>query len=224
MAKILIVDDDIILCELVKSYLLACDHLVDVGNTADYAIVQLSVNQYDLIILDWVLPDLSGVDVLRAYRRRGGRCPVLMLTSRGDKHDKACGLDSGADDYLVKPFEQVEFEARVRALLRRPNSWSGQILRVRDLELDTGSQSVSRDGQQIQLRPREFALLEFLMRHPNQCFTAEALFQRLWDTDSTTSVETVRMHIMSLRKKLGDTDAHPLISTARGRGYKIDAV
>lgn len=222
MSKILIVEDDRILRELVKAYLTASEHVVDAVDCGKLAQVRLSQDQYDLIILDWMLPDLPGTEICRNYRNHGGQAPILFLTSRSDKRDKAAGLDSGADDYLVKPFEQIEFQARVRALLRRRNSWQGSVLKLTDLELDTERQLVYRGGKEIKLRPKEFALLELLVRNPGKSFTAETLFRKLWNSDSETSTETVRMHVMALRKKLESDNDPPLIHSSRGLGYRLE--
>jgi DNA-binding response OmpR family regulator len=221
--KILVVDDDEVISELVCAYLSSPDYVVETASNGEDAECLLAVSSFDLIILDWMLPDTTGIEICRSFRARGGRAAILMLTSRSDKFDKAAGLDAGADDYLVKPFDRVEFQARVRALLRRPESWSAKVLKVRDVELDTANRKVVRGGKEIALRPREYALLELLMRHPGQSFTADAIFRRIWESTSSSSVETVRMHVMSLRKKLADSEESPLITSSRGLGYKIDA-
>lgn len=222
MSKILIVEDDRILRELVKAYLEASEHVVDAVDCGKLAQTMLTGDQYDLIILDWMLPDVSGPEICRSYRNTGGQAPILFLTSRSDKRDKATGLDSGADDYLVKPFEQIEFQARVRALLRRRNSWLGNILKLHDLELDTERQLVYRCGKEVKLRPKEFALLELLVRNPGKSFTAETLFRKLWNSESETSTETVRMHVMALRRKLEFEGELPLIQSSRGLGYRLE--
>ena len=223
MARILVVEDDNTLRSLINAFLMDGEHEVHLAENGQVARAQLKLNEYDLIILDWMLPDLTGIEICQAYRTRGGKAPIMMLTSRSDKYDKATGLDAGADDYMVKPFEQVEFQARVRALLRRPGAFGSQTnkIRIRELEIDTVKKTVALSGDAIELRPREYALLEFLMRHPGQSFTAEALFTRLWNTDALAAQETVRMHIMALRKKIQDTNENPLIVSMRGRGYKI---
>jgi len=221
--KILVVDDDQVVSELVCAYLSNPDYVVETAKDGKDAECLLAVSSFDLIVLDWMLPDTTGIEICREFRARGGRAAILMLTSRSDRFDKAAGLDAGADDYLVKPFDQVEFQARVRALLRRPESWSAKIIKVRDVELDTANRKVFRGGKEIALRPREYALLELLLRHPGQSFTADAIFRRIWESTSSSSVETVRMHVMALRKKLADSEESPLISSSRGLGYRIDA-
>src|SRR5262249_3485640 len=152
------------------------------------------------------------------YRGQGGKVPVLMLTARGAVEDRAAGLDAGADDYLVKPFHPTELSARVRALLRRPTAMTGRILKVQDLELDTSESRLTRGGKDIQLTSKEFALLELLMRYPNQSFTLESILDRLWNSDSYASIETVRTHMKTLRKKIGDNEENALIQTKRGQG------
>jgi DNA-binding response OmpR family regulator len=224
LAKILVIDDDRIITELVSAYLTGCDnHLIEVAENGKDALSLLAVSTFDLVILDWMLPDISGIEVCRTFRARGGRAAILMLTSKSDRFDKAAGLDAGADDYLVKPFDQVEFQARVRALLRRPDSWTDKVIKVKDLEVHSSNHKVFKSGREIVLRPKEFALLELLARHPGQNFTADAIHQRIWDSNSKSSIETVRMHVMALRKKLGDSEHEPLITSTRGLGYTIEA-
>lgn len=224
MARILVVEDDRHLRVIIKAYLEAEEHNVELAENGETARAFLKTAQFDLLILDWMLPDRTGVEICQEYRAKGGSALVMMLTARHDAKDKATALDAGADDYLVKPFDQIEFQARIRALLRRQGSWgsSSNKITVRDLEIDTLKKTVTRAGQEIDLRPREYSLLEFLARHKGQSFTAEALFARLWNTDSVAAQETVRMHVMTLRKKIGDdASENPLIISSRGRGYKI---
>lgn len=221
MAKILLVEDDGNLAFLVKMQLEQGRHMVDHVDAGIAALSQLKMSSYELVILDWMLPDLSGVDVCRQYRGSGGRTPILMLTARGAIEDKAAGLNAGCDDYLVKPFHPVELNARVQALLRRPQSYAGKILTVRDIELDTETSRVFRAGSEIDLTSKEFSLLELLMRYPNQSFTLETILNRVWQSDSAASVDTVRTHMKTLRRKLGDSEENGLIRTKRGAGYRI---
>lgn len=220
--KILLVEDDQNLAYLLRLHFQQEKFLVDLVNDGSQAKAQLMHHAYDLVVLDWMLPDLSGIEVCRHFRERGGKTPVLMLTAKGAVEDMANGLDSGADDYMVKPFHPKELTARVRALLRRPPVWEGKILRVRDLELNTASRRLSRSGKDIDLTGKEMALLELLMRYPDRSFTLEAILDRLWQSDSTASIDTVRTHMKTLRKKIGDdNEENPLIRTKRGLGYSL---
>jgi DNA-binding response OmpR family regulator len=221
MSKILLVEDDENLAFLLKMQLEQARFLVDHVAAGLIALSQLKMADYDIIILDWMLPDISGVDVCRQYRSSGGRTPILMLTARGAVEDKAAGLNAGADDYLVKPFHPVELNARVQALLRRPTSYAGKTLQVKDIELDTEGSRVFKGGQEVDLTSKEFSLLELLMRYPNQSFTLESILSRVWQSDSTASVDTVRTHMKTLRRKLGDNEENGIIRTKRGAGYRI---
>jgi DNA-binding response OmpR family regulator len=219
--KILLVEDDKNLAYLLRLHFQHERFLVDHVHNGGEAVAQLTNHTYDLIVLDWMLPDLSGIEVCRQFRARGGKTPVMMLTAKGAVEDMALGLDSGADDYMVKPFHPKELAARARALLRRPPQWEGKVLKARDIEFDTASKRVTRNGQEIDLTGKELALLELLMRYPNRSFTLEAILDRLWQSDSTASIDTVRTHMKTLRKKVGDDEDNPLIRTKRGMGYSL---
>jgi len=221
MAKILVVEDDENLSRLVKICLSAESHLVDSVVRGMDALAQIRLITYDMLVLDWMLPDITGVEVLKHYRASGGRAPVLMLTSRSAVADKVTGLEAGADDYLVKPFDKLELAARVKALLRRPLEINQEVLIRGRLEINQTTFQVLKDGELVELRPKEFALLEFLARHPGESFSADAILERLWRSDALSTGDTVRTHIMTLRKKLGDTDDKPMIKTVRGRGYSL---
>lgn len=221
MAKILLVEDDKTIGKLVALQLEREHHLVERVDTGKDALFNLRVHDFDLVILDWMLPDLSGLEVCKGYRDGGGKSPILMLTARGEAQDKVSALDTGADDYLVKPFVPEELLARVRALLRRPNLMTGKQISVQDIILDTASRQITRAGNHVELTAKEFALLELLMRHPNQSFSVEAILDRLWKSETTASLETVRTHVKTLRRKLGDSEESPIIRTKRGLGYRI---
>jgi two-component system copper resistance phosphate regulon response regulator CusR len=221
MPKILLVEDDENLSVVLQMHLEHDRYMVDHVERGTDALSQLKSHSYELIILDWMLPDISGLEVCQQYRHQGGKVPVLMLTARGSVDDRAAGLDAGADDYLVKPFHPTEQSARVRALLRRPTVIAGRILKVQDLEMDTVECRLIREGKEIQLTTKEFALLELLMRYPNQSFSLESILDRLWESDSYASIDTVRTHMKTLRKKIGDSEENALIHTKRGHGYRI---
>lgn len=221
MAKILLVEDDKTIGKLLTLQLEQEHHLIERVDSGKDALFNLRVHDYDLVILDWMLPDLTGLDVCKTYRESGGKVPILMLTARGEAQDKVSALDTGADDYLVKPFVPVELSARIRALLRRPSVIAGKNLMVGDISLDTGMRQVTRNGIAIELTAKEFGLLELLMRHPNQSFSVEAILDRLWKSETSASLETVRTHVKTLRRKLGDSEDNPIIRTKRGLGYRI---
>jgi DNA-binding response OmpR family regulator len=223
MAKILIVEDEPDLSEPVRAYLTHEHHLVEVVGDGLEAMERLRFYKYDLIILDWMLPGMQGVDVCKNFRTNGGTTPILMLTSRKQTQDKIAGLDAGADDYITKPFDVQEISARVRALLRRPQVVNSNVLRARNLVLETSTFKVTRDEHDVQLLPKEFALLEFFMRHPNQVFSAEALLDRVWSSESEASPETIRTYIKRLRQKIDVDGAQSIISTVHGVGYKLEA-
>lgn len=223
MAKILVVEDDEDLCTSLKDLLELDHHKVDTALNGGEALHLLKVATYDLLLLDWNLPDMPGVDICKQFRAEGGACPVLMLTGKGNVNDKITGLDAGADDYLTKPFHPEELASRMRALLRRPGAFRGNELKVAGLVLEPSAFRVTRDGEEIKLLPKEFALLEFFMRHPNEVFSTEALIARVWESDSDVSPEVVRTYINRLRNKLGRNGEDNLLKTVHGLGYKLQA-
>ncbi|MBI2810538.1 MAG: response regulator transcription factor, partial [Candidatus Melainabacteria bacterium] len=165
MAKILIVDDDTELTSTVSYSLKLERHTVEIAHNGEDGLEFMLLSSYDLIILDWMLPGISGIEVCHTYRNKGGKTPIIMLTGRGDEQNRVEGLDTGADDYLVKPFSIRELIARITALLRRPNTFRPTALQVGDIVLDLGTREVTKNGKTIDLRPIDFALLEFFMRH-----------------------------------------------------------
>jgi DNA-binding response OmpR family regulator len=223
MAKVLIVEDDASVAQLVQFTLESERYVVDVAVDCASALSALKINEYDLLILDWALPVGTGLDLCKKYRSNAGNKPVLMLTARESSRDKVAGLTAGADDYVVKPFDPDELVARIKALLRRPPLISDSVLRVASLELDRSTFQVKRDGNKIALLPKEFAILELLLEHPNKYFTAEAILARIWRSDLPASTDTVRTHVKTLRRKLGGSDDSSIIENTRGLGYKVKA-
>jgi len=226
MAKILVAEDDRNVSDLVKVTLEHERYLVEVCKDGLSALTQLRIYPYDVVILDWVLPDMSGVEICREYRAHGGAAAVLMLTAKGTVDNKAEGLDAGCDDYLVKPVHPTELTARVRALLRRPKTMLAKVINVGPLELNVLTREVKMTGERIHLTPKEYAILELLMKHPNQSFTMEAILDRLWGADDSASIDAVRTHMKTLRKKLdersaGGAEKESVIKTKRGLGYSI---
>jgi DNA-binding response OmpR family regulator len=223
MAKILFVEDDRGLAEMVLEWL-ACErhsieHLTDGQTGLDY----LQYGKYDIAILDWTLPGKTGLDICKEHRSKGGKTPVLMLTAKGTENDKELGLDSGADDYLTKPFSVKELSARIRALLRRPPNTLSNIIAVKDLKLDSVKHCLTRNGNEIQLLPKEFSLLEFFMRHPDEIFSSEALLDRIWHSDSEVTPDAVRTCLKRLRRKIDGelNESISYIQTVPKLGYKM---
>ena len=223
MAKILLVEDETELCSLISDWLSDEHHLVEVADAGDQGLQLLRDRIYDLAILDIMLPQLNGIEVCRQFRESGGIIPVLMLTARSAISDKEAGLDAGADDYLTKPFNLRELSARVRALLRRPTSAPVNEFKSGELRLDRRACKVFRGNEEIHLHPKEFGLLEFLMRNAGEVFNAEQLIERIWGSDSNIVPDTIRTHIKTLRKKIDLPDEPSLIQNVRGMGYKIEA-
>jgi|AGTN01.2.fsa_nt_gi Response regulators consisting of a CheY-like receiver domain and a winged-helix DNA-binding domain len=218
MAKILFVDDDLELIKLCKTWF-ESRFVVDTANDVGTAIELLRLGGYDIIVLDLQLPDGSGKDIVNQVRTTGGVTPILMLTGQGEITTKVDLFDSGADDYLTKPFHFKELEARVQSLLRRPAQIRPSTLTARNLSLNLTNARVKKGDEEVILTPKEFALLEFLMRHPNQAFTQDALMQRVWTDESDASPDIVRVYITRLRKKIDDDSDSPLIMNQRGHGY-----
>lgn len=179
--------------------------------------------KFDCIILDQMLPGLSGLDVLRELRTAGIQVPVIMLTALGAVEDRVTGLNAGADDYVVKPFAIVELKARVHAICRRTSARPSPVIQVGDLVLDLTTRRVLRSGKEIELTPTEFSLLELLMRYAGQVVTRKMLCEHLWDSDWEGTTNVIEVHINRLRGKLNRGFEEPLIETIRGRGYALRA-
>jgi len=222
MAKILVIEDDRDILKAVGDHLQFEHNVVERVDNGEDGLSRLRAYTYDIAIVDWNLPDISGIQICREYRAAGGNALMLMLTGKSQLAEKELGLDAGFDDYLVKPFEIRELTARVRALLRRgAGKLDSNTLRVGQVELDPHGFSVTKGGEDIKLVPKEFAILEFLMRHPNVVFSCEALMSRVWTADEDSSPEIIRTHIKNLRKKIESPDQPALIHTVHGVGYKL---
>lgn len=219
--RILLVEDDERLASSVMKGLREHSYAVDLAKEGEEAIYQAEVNQYDLIILDVMLPIKDGFTVCRELRAQGLKTPVLMLTARGEVDDRVMGLDSGADDYLVKPFEFKELLARMRALLRRPHEVRPAVLNVADLELDTLSQTAKRGGAQIRLTAREYALLELLVSRTGQMLNREQIAAHVWDDNFDPFSNLIEVYIRRLRVKIDEGRTPRLIHTKRGAGYVL---
>ena len=219
--RILVVEDDRQVASFIRRGLLEQRYAVDLARDGEEALFLAETETYDLVILDWLLPKRAGIEVLRALRADRVSTPVLLLTGKDALSDKIEGLDAGADDYLTKPFGFQELLARVRALLRRRGSLLPSALRVDDLEMDILRHKVTRNGQLIQLTNREFALLEFLMRHANELVTRTMLLEHVWERDFDPLSNAVDVHVGRLRKKI-ENGWGQLIRTVHGRGYILE--
>lgn len=220
MAKILVVEDEKDLLNILRMSLEAQGHKVDVSLDGADAIEKLEHFKFDLVILDWQLPSKSGIEILSQFRNGGGQTPILMLTGRNQATDKAEGLDTGADDYLTKPFDERELDARVRALLRRPHTFTGSVLSLGDISAEQDTRRVYKSGKEVVLLPLEYNLLEFLLKHRGQTFSAEALLDRVWKTGTEVSEDAVRTVIKTLRRKIANKDGSSIIHTVYGVGYR----
>lgn len=224
MAKILFVEDDVALAASVRDWLSSDHHLVEWVANGSEGWDRVRTGGFDLVILDWNLPQISGIEILRNMRNLRLELPVLMLTGKQAINERTEGLDSGADDYLTKPFSMKELSSRVRALLRRSHRGSGNLLQVADLILDQAKYRVTKSGAEIHLQPTDFRLLEFFMRYPDQVFTAEAILQRVWQSDSEATTAALRTAIKRLRQKIdleATDDANSLIETLPRIGYRM---
>ncbi len=219
MAKILLIEDDLEFCNNIKIWLVAESHTLETANNGIEGLERLRFYPFDLAIIDWQLPGLAGIEVCRQFRAAGGKTPVLILTGKDSVVDKVAGLDSGADDYLTKPFHPTELSARLRALLRRPGEVLANVLRFGPLELDPRSARLTSGGREIRLLPKELALMEFFMRHPNQLFSPDTLLDRVWTSESDVSRDLVKVYINRLRSKIDAPGAQSLIRNVHGLGY-----
>lgn len=223
MAKILLVEDDRELGCMISACLSYDHYTVESIGDGQQAVVLLKTSSYDLIILDWGLPGMSGIELCQRFRAVGGTTPILMLTARREIAEKERGLDCGADDYLTKPFDMKELSARIRALLRRSNGRLSQNdLSFGEIVLQPTNFQATYRGNELGLVAKEFALLELLMRHPGRVFDADEIISRVWTADEVSSHESVRQHIKNIRRKLSATGCPSLIQTIRGVGYKLD--
>jgi heavy metal response regulator len=219
--RILVVEDEEAIAAFVVQGLAEAGYAVDLAADAAEALHWAAIAEYDVILLDLMLPDQDGLAVCAELRRRGVRAPVLMVTARDAVDDRVAGLDSGADDYLIKPFAFAELLARIRALLRREPALKGTVLQVADLTLDTASRAVRRGNRPIAVTSKEYSLLEFMMRHPNQTLTRAVIAEHVWNYDFDNLTNLIDVHIFALRRKLDDQYATKLLHTVRGVGYRL---
>ena len=217
--RILLVEDETRVAGFIAKGLREQAYAVDIASDGEQALYHAAVNQYDIVILDVMLPVKDGHTVCRELRASGFRTPILMLTARGAVDDRVEGLDSGADDYLAKPFDFKELLARLRALLRRPAGLRPQVLRVADLTLNTASHAVTRAGKSVSLTAKEYALIEFLVLNQGRVVGREQIGQHVWDENFDPFSNVIDVYIKRLRAKLDTGFSRRLIHTRRGEGY-----
>lgn len=221
--RILLVEDEPQIADFIARGLSENGHSVDIARDGEEALEWPSAADFDIIILDVMLPSIDGIEVCRTLRGQGLRTPILMLTARDAVEDRVRGLDSGADDYLIKPFAFAELLARVRALSRREPALLGTKLEVGDLVMDTATRHVMRSGAELELTAKEFALLEYLMRHPNQVLSRTVIAEHIWNYDFDNVTNVIDVHVKNLRKKIDEGFEGKLILTVRGAGYRLSA-
>jgi DNA-binding response OmpR family regulator len=219
--RVLLVEDDRKAAKLLAKGLHEEGFVVDVAPTGEAGEEQAFVNEYDVIVLDWLLPGKDGLAVCQSLRARDITTPILMLTARHSLADRVSGLTTGADDYLTKPFAFAELLARIRALLRRARIARPPILRVTDLTLDPASRRVTRGGVKIGLTSKEYTILEVLMQNAGETVSRTRLVERVWDEASEVLDNLVDVHVSHLRKKIDRTPGPSLIQTVRGFGYRL---
>jgi two-component system OmpR family response regulator len=222
--KVLVIEDDVDAAAFVKRVLSDAGHSVDVRGDGETGLNSARGGEYDALVVDRMLPGMDGVKLLRSYRDGGGRAPALFLSALGEVDHRVEGLQAGGDDYLVKPYAPSELVARVEALGRRATA-DGPTTRlsVGGLEMDLLARTVSRDNRKIDLQPREFRLLEFLMRHAGQVVTRTMLLEKVWDYHFDPQTNVIDVHISRLRGKIDKDFERPLLHTVRGAGYRLEA-
>jgi len=217
--RVLVVDDEPEVADLVARAIREAAWACDVVPTGAAALSAVHVYPYDAVVLDLGLPDMDGMEVCRRARKAGAAMPIIMLTARHGLGDRVRGLDVGADDYLPKPFAIEELLARLRALMRRPPSPAEPTLRIADLELDPATRTARRDGHNITLTAREYALLEYLLRNPDRVVNRGQILDHVWDDNFDPIANAVEVLVSRVRRKIASADGPPLIHTLRGMGY-----
>jgi DNA-binding response OmpR family regulator len=221
--KVLIVEDEPKIASAIARGLKQENYVAEIQDDGEQGLASALGDEYDIIILDRMLPSLGGLEICRRIREADITTPIIMLTAKAQIKDRVEGLDAGADDYLIKPFSFEELLARVRALLRRPHDATDNVLRVGDLTLDTVNFDVRRGKKRIKLTSTEFALLEYLMRNAGRILSKDKLIGHVWDFDADILPNTVEAYVGSLRRKIDKPfKGKPLIQTLRGFGYKIE--
>ena len=219
--RVLVAEDDDAIRSVLKAHLGKKGYAVDEAGDGDDASAFLATTLYDLVLIDVMMPGMSGFDVVSRYRKRSGSAPVIFLTALDSVEDKVKGLDIGGDDYLVKPFSFEELDARIRVILRRNADSASSVLKVDDLELDMKGRRVSRGGVEISLSQKEYSILEYMMLNRDQVITRDRLIEHVWNFDYSGESNVIDVYIRYLRKKIDTEGRKPLIHTVRGIGYVL---
>ncbi|MDZ4832867.1 MAG: response regulator transcription factor [Candidatus Melainabacteria bacterium] len=222
MAKILVVEDDDNIRSSITDILEDMDHRVETSADGRNALELFGVAEFDLAVLDWNMPGMTGPELCSALRKTGSQCRILMLTGMNREEDKVHGLDSGADDYLTKPFLTSEFQARIRALLRRGANTIEETITLGGVTINSRQRRVLKNGVPVDLKVKEFDLLDFLARNRGTVYSLDALIRYVWSSDEDVSYDAVRQCVTRVRRKLDDDNSESLISTVVGIGYKIN--
>ncbi|MBR4459341.1 MAG: response regulator transcription factor [Clostridia bacterium] len=220
--RILFADDDPDLCRAVKVLLEHEGYDVEIADNGADALDLAQSGEYDVMILDWMMPEMSGLAVLKELRKNGVHTPCLMLTARSEVEDRVAGLDSGADDYLSKPFNTKELLARLRAIIRRHEVYAPDVIRFGDLELDRGSMDLRCGGESIRLGNKAYRLMEMLMENPHRVFTIDQVINRVWGWNNDTELNLLWVTVSQLRKKLASLGSSAEITAVRGVGYSLE--
>ena len=220
--RLLFAEDDRDIAKAVQTLLQRSGYSVDTVFNGQDEVEYIEAGEYDGVILDWMMPKLSGIEVLAHMRSRGYSTPVLMLTARDAVDDRVEGLDTGADDYLSKPFATSELLARIRAMLRRKEDYKHDVIRFSDIELDKSAMSIKCGGQSVRLNNKAFQLMEMLVEHPGAVLSINQIMERIWGWDSDSEINVVWVNISFLRKKLSELGAHAKIKAVRGVGYSLE--
>ncbi len=220
--RVLVIEDDLEMANFIEKVLVEAGHKVDMATDGERGLAMARASDFDALIVDRMLPEKDGLTLVKEYREAGGKTPALFLSALGDVQNRVQGLKAGADDYLAKPFAPSELAARVEALGRRlQGEPEVTVLKTGDLEMNLLSRKVTRAGQKIDLQPREFRLLEYLMRHAGQVVTRTMLLEKVWDYNFDPQTNVIDVHISRLRAKIDKEFDEPLLHTVRGAGYRL---
>ncbi|OYQ62315.1 DNA-binding response regulator [Pseudanabaena sp. SR411] len=219
--KILLIEDDIKLAQFIEMELTCEEYEVSMAHNGLDGLTQARQNPPDLVVLDWMMPGLTGVEICRRLRSTGSKVPIILVTARDEISDRVSGLDAGADDYVIKPFSIEELLARIRSNLRRTKEEDSNILQFEDLSLNHRTREIFRAERLIELTVREFELLEYLMNHPQQVMTRDQILENVWGYDFGGDSNIIEVYVRTLRQKLETDNACRLIQTVRGIGYVL---